>query len=145
MTRTYPFAQVDVFAARALSGNPLAVVFDAETLDDDEMARRTCGARTPGARRARSSRSAAPAWSGCGWTPTAPWRSGDNVPEDPVTGSLNAAIAQWLTAKGLVPQRYSAQQGRMLGRCGKIRVEVDEGTVWIGGPVHDRVRGTVTL
>ena len=87
---------IDVFAARALSGNPLAVVFDAETLDDDEMARRTCGARTPGARRARSSRSAAPAWSGCGWTPTAPWRSGDNVPEDPVTGSLNAAIAQCL-------------------------------------------------
>lgn len=66
------------------------------------------------------------------------------MPEDPVAGSLNAAIAQWLTAKGLVPQRYSAQQGRMLGRCGKIRVEVDEGTVWIGGPVHDRVRGTVT-
>lgn len=54
--------------------------------------------------------------------------------EDPVTGSLNAAIAQWLFASGRVRDGYLAAQGTRLGRTGRVRVERDDdGQVWIGG------------
>jgi PhzF family phenazine biosynthesis protein len=54
--------------------------------------------------------------------------------EDPVTGSLNASIAQWLFASGRAAGAYVAAQGTALGRTGRVRVEQDaEGRIWIGG------------
>jgi PhzF family phenazine biosynthesis protein len=67
------------------------------------------------------------------------------VPEDPVTGSLNAGLAQWLIGTGLAPPRYVAAQGAALGRAGRIHVEQAGDTVWIGGDVAGCVEGTVAL
>ncbi len=57
--------------------------------------------------------------------------------EDPVTGSLNASIAQWLLADGLVKTPYVVSQGRALGRSGRIRISGDADSVWVGGRVFD--------
>ena len=65
--------------------------------------------------------------------------------EDPVTGSLNAALAQWLRAKGLVGAQYLASQGRALGRAGEISVHDDGEQIWIGGRTSVRVRGELDL
>jgi PhzF family phenazine biosynthesis protein len=70
---------------------------------------------------------------------------GLGVPEDPVTGSLNAGLAQWLVGAGLAPPRYVAAQGTALGRSGRVHVEAEGGTVWIGGDVHPLVEGRVAL
>jgi len=70
----------------------------------------------------------------------------DGVPEDPVTGSANVAIASALAADGRLPGdgRYIASQGRELGRDGRVEVQVDAADeVWIGGHVHSVIRGTV--
>jgi predicted PhzF superfamily epimerase YddE/YHI9 len=68
------------------------------------------------------------------------------VPEDPVTGSLNAGLAQWLIADGLAPRRYTAAQGECLGRAGRVAVLRDDaGQVWVGGQVADCIAGTVRL
>lgn len=71
----------------------------------------------------------------------------DNIPEDPVTGSAQAAIAAQLAGTGRLPGRgghYVGSQGREVGRDGQVRVRVDdEGEVWIGGPVQPIIRGTV--
>ena len=65
--------------------------------------------------------------------------------EDPVTGSLNAAIAQWLRERGLVGADYLAAQGSQVGRAGEISVHDDGTDVWIGGRVATVVSGTVRL
>ncbi|WJY67923.1 PhzF family phenazine biosynthesis protein [Corynebacterium auris] len=65
--------------------------------------------------------------------------------EDPATGSLNGAIAQWLRARGLVPARYVAEQGRQVGRRGRIELVDDTTDVWVGGRVEVRVRGRIDL
>ncbi len=71
---------------------------------------------------------------------------GVGVGEDPVTGSLNASLAQWLIGSGRAPASYRASQGARLGRAGVIEVDTDRsGTVWIGGATTTRIRGTVTL
>ncbi len=67
-----------------------------------------------------------------------------SVREDPVTGSLNASVAQWLIGAGRLPERYVAAQGTALGRAGRVHVEWDGDEVWIGGEVHRRVSGTIT-
>lgn len=71
----------------------------------------------------------------------------DNIPEDPVTGSVNACIAAALHANGALPGRdghYVASQGRELGRDGRVHVQVDaDGEVWIGGMTQPVVRGHV--
>jgi PhzF family phenazine biosynthesis protein len=68
------------------------------------------------------------------------------VPEDPVTGSLNAGFALWLTREGHVPADYVARQGTALGRDGRVRVHTDEaGDLWVGGCTHTLVTGTVEL
>ena len=68
------------------------------------------------------------------------------IAEDPVTGSLNASLAQWLIADGHLPGRYRARQGTALGRAGEIFVQQDPaGQVWIGGDVADCIRGEVEL
>ncbi len=72
----------------------------------------------------------------------------DNIPEDPVTGSVNACIAAALHATGTLPgqaRRYTASQGRELGRDGRVALRVDdEGEVWIGGQVQLVIDGRVT-
>jgi PhzF family phenazine biosynthesis protein len=68
-----------------------------------------------------------------------------NVPEDPVTGSLNAAIGQWLTEAGLAGPRYVASQGTALGRAGRVFIEAGEDALWVGGHVARCVEGEVWL
>jgi PhzF family phenazine biosynthesis protein len=64
--------------------------------------------------------------------------------EDPVTGSLNAALAQWLIGAGLAPERYIAAQGTAIGRSGRVHVERDaNGQVWIGGTSITCIEGSV--
>jgi PhzF family phenazine biosynthesis protein len=71
---------------------------------------------------------------------------GMGIPEDPVTGSLNAVVGQWLTGDGRLPGRYVAAQGAALGRAGRVHVARDAtGTVWVGGDSVAVVAGTVQL
>ncbi len=65
--------------------------------------------------------------------------------EDPVTGSLNASVAQWLIGAGLAPPRYVAAQGQMLQRAGRVHVEQSGGDIWVGGDVAVCIEGTVDL
>ncbi|WP_300559519.1 PhzF family phenazine biosynthesis protein [Limnohabitans sp. Rim8] len=68
------------------------------------------------------------------------------VAEDPVTGSLNASLAQWLMADGHMPDRYSARQGTVLGRAGQVFLSKDaQSQVWVGGDVVGCIQGAVTL
>lgn len=68
------------------------------------------------------------------------------VTEDPVTGSLNASLAQWLMAEGHAPARYVAAQGTCLGRAGRVLLERDaNGDIWVGGQVQTCISGQVTL
>ena len=70
---------------------------------------------------------------------------GLGVPEDPVTGSLNAGLAQWLIGAGLAPDRYVAAQGAALGRAGRVHVQRMGHDIWIGGDVAGCIEGTVNL
>lgn len=71
---------------------------------------------------------------------------GLGVPEDPVTGSLNAGLALWLIGAGLAPPSYVAAQGAALQRAGRVFIDRDgDGTVWVGGVVTPLVDGTVAL
>ena len=67
------------------------------------------------------------------------------VGEDPVTGSLNAGLAQWLIGAGLAPAHYVASQGTVLGRQGRVYVDQVGDTIWIGGQVAACVDGQVVL
>lgn len=69
----------------------------------------------------------------------------DGIPEDPVTGSANAAIAAWMHANDALPARsYLASQGREVGRDGIVECAVDAaGEVWIGGQTQTVVAGTL--
>jgi PhzF family phenazine biosynthesis protein len=70
---------------------------------------------------------------------------GLGVPEDPVTGSLNAGLAQWLIGAGLAPPSYMAAQGAALGRAGRVYVQQQGDDIWIGGDVVACIIGTVDL
>lgn len=63
------------------------------------------------------------------------------VPEDPVTGSLNASIAQWLIGSGRAPASYLASQGYVLGRAGRIHISSTQDDVWVGGATTTIIRG----
>lgn len=67
------------------------------------------------------------------------------VPEDPVTGSLNASLAQWLIGEGIAPARYVAAQGTRMDRSGRVHIEREGDTVWVGGQTVTVVRGELTL
>jgi predicted PhzF superfamily epimerase YddE/YHI9 len=68
------------------------------------------------------------------------------VDEDPVTGSLNASLAQWLMADGVLPTRYQATQGQALGRDGQVFLSQDaQAQVWVGGDVVRCISGEVQL
>ena len=70
---------------------------------------------------------------------------GMGVPEDPVTGSLNAGLAQWLIGAGLAPIRNVAAQGAALGRAGRVHVQQTDADIWIGGDVVACISGEVAL
>lgn len=67
------------------------------------------------------------------------------VREDPVTGSLNASLAQWLLAKGLAEAPYTARQGTAIGRAGLVSIDVDGADVWVGGRADVVLRGHVEI
>ncbi|MFT4200718.1 PhzF family phenazine biosynthesis protein [Gordonia sp. (in: high G+C Gram-positive bacteria)] len=70
---------------------------------------------------------------------------GIGVPEDPVTGSLQAGLAMWLRKTRSVPGRYVASQGTVLGRAGRVYVADDDSDIWIGGASVTVIEGTVDL
>ncbi|WP_462186344.1 MULTISPECIES: PhzF family phenazine biosynthesis protein [unclassified Frankia] len=66
--------------------------------------------------------------------------------EDPVTGSLNASVAQWLLRTGRASAPYTVSQGTLLHRTGRVHISADaDGTVWIGGETITCVSGFVEL
>jgi len=66
--------------------------------------------------------------------------------EDPVTGSLNASLAQWLLGTGRVTAPYVASQGTAMGRRGRVHISQDgDGQVWVGGGTVTCIDGTVKL
>ena len=67
------------------------------------------------------------------------------IDEDPVTGSLNAGVAEWLIGSGRAPERYLAAQGAKLGRAGRVHVSREGGRYWIGGSSVSCIRGEVGL
>ncbi len=68
------------------------------------------------------------------------------VSEDPITGSFNASLAQWLIADGHMPARYTAAQGRAIGREGRVAIARDaQGQVWVGGNTVNCISGIVSL
>jgi len=72
--------------------------------------------------------------------------AGDSVIEDPVTGSFNASLAQWLLSSGRATAPYTVSQGTILGRRGRVRISQDpDGTVWTGGSTITCVTGSVEL
>ncbi len=95
---------------------------------------------------------ALPAGGDCAFEVRAFFPGNNGMAEDPVTGSLNAAVAQWLIGAGLAPERYIASQGTALGRAGRVHVQRDGpdasergATIWIGGASVTCVDGTVSL
>jgi len=70
---------------------------------------------------------------------------GAGLAEDPVTGSLNAALAQWLISAGRLPTSYVAAQGTALGRAGRIHVEKVGEDFWIGGRTVTVIEGVVRI
>ena len=66
--------------------------------------------------------------------------------EDPVTGSLNASLAQWLLATGRATARYIASQGTRLGRLGRVHIDQDtDGTIWVGGATTTCIDGQIDI
>ena len=67
------------------------------------------------------------------------------VPEDPVTGSLNAGLAEWLIGRGAAPERYIAAQGARMGRAGRVHIAREAGVLWVGGGSVSCIRGEFVL
>jgi PhzF family phenazine biosynthesis protein len=66
--------------------------------------------------------------------------------EDPVTGSLNASLAQWLLGSGQATAPYVVRQGTVLGRSGRVHISTDtEGAIWVGGGTVACITGTVDI
>ncbi len=70
---------------------------------------------------------------------------GTRPAEDPVTGSLNAGLAQWLIAAGLAPDAYVVNQGTALGRTGRVHVARIGSDIWIGGEIAACIEGRLTV
>ena len=67
--------------------------------------------------------------------------------EDPITGSLNAALTQWMYGSGHWHDPVTVAQGTCLGRQGRVFIRRDDSTgiVWIGGHTRILIEGTLTL
>lgn len=70
---------------------------------------------------------------------------GGAVWEDPVTGSLNAGLARWLTDTARAPAHYVVSQGIVLGREGRVYIDVEGDTIWVGGNVSTCIEGSIRL
>lgn len=70
---------------------------------------------------------------------------GDAVWEDPVTGSLNAGLARWMSDTGVASSNYIASQGTVLGREGRVHIDIEDGSIWVGGQATLCIEGTVRL
>ncbi|MBV7542903.1 PhzF family phenazine biosynthesis protein [Acidovorax sp. sic0104] len=67
-------------------------------------------------------------------------------PEDPVTGTLNASLAEWLIADGLAPRSYLVAQGECLGRAGRVHIRQDDAhQIWVGGEAVTCIEGQVLI
>lgn len=161
--------QVDAFTAVPYKGNPVAVVLDADGISDADMSSSRTGrtsARPPSCshppipRPTIASASSPPA-------PNSPLpvthhrhvscvtrgrrfphqcaRDRAGVREDPVTGSLNAALAQWFIADGILAAPYVASQGTALGRRGRVHVSEADGEIWVGGDAVTCIDGQVEV
>lgn len=87
-----------------------------------------------------------PPGSDCAFEVRAFFSQGDATAEDPVTGSLNASLGQWLTSSGRAVPPYVASQGTVMGRKGRVRVSADEsGAIWVGGATVTQITGIVEL
>ena len=71
--------------------------------------------------------------------------TGDLNAEDPVTGSLNASLAQWMIPAGLAPAKYTTRQGTVLGHRGRVSIEHIGDQIWVGGDVQKCIEGRVAL
>lgn len=70
----------------------------------------------------------------------------DRMREDPVTGSLNASLAQWLVGCGRARPPYTVAQGTALGVTGRPRIEQDaDGALWVGGATATLIEGVVEI
>lgn len=65
--------------------------------------------------------------------------------EDPVTGSLNAAVAGWLRGRGLVPASYRVRQGLQAGSDGTLTIDDARDGLWVGGAVRTIITGHVAV
>jgi PhzF family phenazine biosynthesis protein len=65
--------------------------------------------------------------------------------EDPVTGSLNASLAQWLIRAGLAESSYIAAQGTALQRAGRVYLRKDAEGIWVGGEVVGVIDGEIRI
>jgi PhzF family phenazine biosynthesis protein len=70
---------------------------------------------------------------------------GAGIKEDPVTGSLNAGLAQWLIGRGRAPDSYVASQGTALGRAGRVHVDRIGDDIWIGGNTKTNIKGVLSF
>ena len=87
-----------------------------------------------------------PPGSECAFEVRAFFPAGGRSVEDPVTGSLNASLAQWLLSAGRASAPYLVSQGTAIGRRGRVRIDADEdGTVWVSGATATRITGEVDL
>jgi PhzF family phenazine biosynthesis protein len=87
-----------------------------------------------------------PAGSECAFEVRAFFPANGRAVEDPVTGSLNASLAQWLLSSGRATAPYVASQGTAIGRRGRVHVtRDDDGTVWVAGATTTRVAGQADL
>ncbi|KWS25891.1 PhzF family phenazine biosynthesis isomerase [Pseudomonas syringae] len=167
MPNTLSFHQVDVFASKPLEGNALAVVSDADDLTAEQMAafaRWTNLSETTFLMRPTHPDAdyrvriftpmrelpfaGHPTLGSCYvWLGDNGVRAfiSNRSAEDPVTGSLNASLAQWLIPAGLMPKRYTVSQGTALGRHGRIQVEHIGERIWIGGEVQKCITGRVSF
>ncbi|WP_366916420.1 PhzF family phenazine biosynthesis protein [uncultured Nocardioides sp.] len=73
------------------------------------------------------------------------YADGREFGEDPVTGSANAGLAQWLIGTGALPSSYTSRQGSAIGREGRVRLEAVDGQVWVSGDAVTRIVGEVDL
>lgn len=73
------------------------------------------------------------------------FRAGGHAAEDPVTGSLNAALAQWLIPAGVLDGSYIASQGTVLGRAGRVHIDQADGEIWVGGHATTCIDGRVQV
>lgn len=67
------------------------------------------------------------------------------IPEDPVTGSANAGLAQWLIGAGVLPDSYTARQGTAIGYDGLISLNCEGETIWVGGTSSTVISGAVDI